>query len=86
MMSENLENQIWNKERRIDIDDQIIEIASETENKDNEFILIKNHIENNNRYLDPNFSLEVLATETKMSNTKVSNIINNQSEFNFRII
>ena len=60
-----------------------IEIAIEIETKENQFLIIKNHIENHNRYLDSAFSLEVLASETKMSTSKVSNIINNHSNFNF---
>ncbi len=55
----------------------------EVENNDNQFTVIKNHIENNNRYLDPNFSLEILASETKINASKVSSIINNYSEYNF---
>ena len=48
-----------------------------------QYLIIKEHIENNNRFLDPVFSLDILASEMKMSTTKVSNIINNHSEFNF---
>jgi AraC-like DNA-binding protein len=59
------------------------EIQPENESKENQFQIIKNHIENNNRFLDPGLSLDILASETKMSTTKVSNIINNHSEFNF---
>jgi AraC-like DNA-binding protein len=60
-----------------------IDIQPENESKENPFQIIKNHIENNNRYLDSEFSLDILASEIKMSTTKVSNIINNHSEFNF---
>jgi AraC-like DNA-binding protein len=59
------------------------EIPTEIESKDYQFLIIKNHIENQNRYLDSMFSLEILASETKMSVSKVSSIINNHSEFNF---
>jgi AraC-like DNA-binding protein len=48
-----------------------------------QILIIKNHIENNNRYLDTDFSLEILASEIKMSTSTVSSIINNQSDFNF---
>jgi AraC-like DNA-binding protein len=58
-------------------------ITIETESKENQLLIIQNHIENNNRYLDSMFSLEVLASETKMSVSKVSSIINNHSNFNF---
>ena len=60
-----------------------IEIPTEIESQENLLLLIKNHIENNNRYLDSMFSLEVLAQETKMSVSKVSSIINTHSDFNF---
>ncbi len=60
-----------------------IEIPTETESKENQLLIIQNHIENNNRYLDSMFSLEILASETKMSVSKVSSIINNHSNFNF---
>jgi AraC-like DNA-binding protein len=59
------------------------EIYIEMETKEDPFLMIRNHIEKNNRYLDSRFSLEILASETKMSTTKVSNIINNNSNFNF---
>jgi AraC-like DNA-binding protein len=58
-------------------------IPIETESNENQLLRIQNHIENNNRYLDSMFSLEVLALETKMSVSKVSSIINNHSDFNF---
>ncbi len=59
------------------------EIPTEIESKEIQFLIIKNHIEINNRYLDSMFSLEILASETKMSVSKVSSIINNHSNFNF---
>jgi AraC-like DNA-binding protein len=66
---------------------EVVEVKSEIpniiENKEESFLLVKKHIENNNRYLDSEFSLEVLASEIKMSTTKVSNIINQNSQFNF---
>ena len=51
--------------------------------KESQFLTVKKHIENNNRFLDPAFSLDVLASEIKMSTTKLSHIINNCSGFNF---
>jgi AraC-like DNA-binding protein len=69
------------KETIIEIPKSTIPI--ETESKENQLLIIQNHIENNNRYLDSMFSLEVLASETKMSVSKVSSIINNHSNFNF---
>lgn len=58
-------------------------IPIDIESRENLLLIIQNHIENQNRYLDSNFSLEVLASETKMSVSKVSSIINNHSDFNF---
>jgi AraC-like DNA-binding protein len=55
----------------------------ETNIKTDDFIILKNHIENNNRYLDAEFTMAMLASECKMSTTKVSTIINNHSGFNF---
>lgn len=51
--------------------------------KEDLFLIIKNYIENHNRYLDPLFSLEILASETKISASKVSTIINTNSNYNF---
>lgn len=56
---------------------------NENDNNEDQFLIIKNHIEQNNRFLDPFFSLEVLASEIKMSTTKVSNCINQNSNYNF---
>ncbi len=53
------------------------------EMKEDTFLIIKNHIQRNNRFLDPVFSLEILAAEVKMSVTKVSNCINQNSQYNF---
>ena len=55
----------------------------ENDTKENQYLIIKNHIQTNNRYLDPSFSLDILALEIKMSTTKVSQSINNHSDFNF---
>ncbi len=55
----------------------------EKEEQDDKFILIKNHIEQNQRYLDPLFSLEILAAEKGMSVNKLSQIINQSTNFNF---
>jgi AraC-like DNA-binding protein len=70
-------------EKEIIIEVSKTEIATETDSKESQFKIIKNHIEFNNRFLDSGFNLEVLASETKMSVSKVSSIINNHSEFNF---
>jgi AraC-like DNA-binding protein len=56
----------------------------ETKNhEENKFLEIKRHIENNNRFLDPLFSLEILADETKISVGKLSQIIQKQANYNF---
>ena len=60
-----------------------LDTVIEPESKENQLLIIQNHIENNKRYLDAGFNLEILASETKMSTTKVSGIINNNSNFNF---
>jgi AraC-like DNA-binding protein len=77
-------------ELRKDIEKELVlNIESEpiktfiSDTKEEQFLIIKNHIENKNRFLDPNFSLEILASELKMSNTKVSNSINQNSQYNF---
>ena len=59
------------------------EMIINNDGREYQYLIIKEHIENNNRFLDPVFSLDILASEMKMSTTKVSNIINNHSEFNF---
>jgi AraC-like DNA-binding protein len=49
----------------------------------NKFKAIESHIIENSTYLNPNYSLEKLATELKMSASTVSKIINNASTYNF---
>jgi AraC-like DNA-binding protein len=55
----------------------------EKEEQDDKFILINNYIKQNQRYLDPLFSLEILAAEKGMSVNKLSQIINQSNNFNF---
>jgi AraC-like DNA-binding protein len=50
---------------------------------DEKFHQIKNHIQNNKRYLDANFSLEMLSDETEISVTKLSNLIKSRTNCNF---
>ncbi len=50
---------------------------------DDLFLTIKNHIESNSAYLDAEFSLEKLASETKISVNKLSHCINLNSGNNF---
>lgn len=69
------------------------EIADEEKNKnntlhskeaeENKFLMIKNHIKKNKRFLDPTFSLERLSSEMGMSTSKLSHLINQKSGYNF---
>jgi AraC-like DNA-binding protein len=47
------------------------------------FLEIKHHIENNNRFLDPLFSIEILASETQMSIHKISQALQLHTNHNF---
>ncbi|WP_035676991.1 helix-turn-helix domain-containing protein [Flavobacterium limnosediminis] len=51
--------------------------------EDTKFEKIKNHIEKNKRYLDPYYSLEKLSSETEMSVSTLSHLINQESGYNF---
>jgi AraC-like DNA-binding protein len=53
------------------------------EQDDKRFLLIKNHIENKKRFLEPLFSLENLSDETEISINKLSQIINKKTGYNF---
>jgi AraC-like DNA-binding protein len=61
--------------------------SSKTKNpsstSNNKILNIKNHIENNFSYLNPQYSLENLSEELKMSTSSLSKIINTESEYNF---
>lgn len=69
------------------------EIAAEEKNKnntsnskeaeENKFLMIKNYIKKNKRFLDPVFSLERLSSEMGMSTSKLSHLINQESGYNF---
>lgn len=48
-----------------------------------EFERVRTHIVENQRYLDPNFQLELLAAEVAMSPSHLSKLINTYSDFNF---
>ncbi|WP_026714828.1 helix-turn-helix domain-containing protein [Flavobacterium daejeonense] len=50
---------------------------------DSKFQPVKNYIEKNKRYIDPNFSLEKLASEMNISTSKLSHLINQESGYNF---
>jgi AraC-like DNA-binding protein len=47
------------------------------------FLGIKEYIESNKRYLDPNFSLEMLSSELKISTSSLSQTINKDNSTNF---
>ncbi len=55
----------------------------EKETDEDKFLRIKIHIENNNRFLDPLFSLEILAAEVKINTVKLSQIIQKYTQNNF---
>jgi AraC-like DNA-binding protein len=62
---------------------KIEENKDQNELDDKRFLLLKNHIESKKRYLDPSFSLENLSDETEISVNKLSQIINQKTDFNF---
>ncbi|MES2748207.1 MAG: helix-turn-helix domain-containing protein [Bacteroidota bacterium] len=51
--------------------------------KSDKFLIVKNYIQDNTSYLNPEFSLDNLASEIKMSTSSLSQIINNESNYNF---
>jgi AraC-like DNA-binding protein len=55
----------------------------EKSRKDDRFTAIDTYIKSNERYLDPLFSLENLATETELNGNLVSQIINQSVNLNF---
>lgn len=58
------------------------EIKSD-ETKDDKFTAIQIHVEANEKYLDPMFSLEILASQMNMSTSLLSQIINTKCGCNF---
>jgi len=55
-----------------------------TKKPDNKkFLMIKNHIKKNKRFLDPTFSLERLSSEMGIGTSKLSQLINKESGRNF---
>jgi AraC-like DNA-binding protein len=51
--------------------------------EENKFQQIRTYIEKNKRFRDPTFSLEKLASEMKISTSKLSHLINQESGYNF---
>ncbi len=51
--------------------------------KENQFLAIKEYIKQNKRYLDPVFSLECLSSEMGISTSKLSQLINKNSNYHF---
>lgn len=72
-----------NENEVVAIFEKKIDSKNQNEQDDKRFLLIKNHIENTKRYLDPLFSLENLSDETEISINKLSQIINQKTGYNF---
>lgn len=53
------------------------------ESEENKFLIIKDYIKKNKRFLDPSFSLERLSSEMGISTSKLSHLINQESGYNF---
>lgn len=53
------------------------------ESEENKFLMIKDYIKKNKRFLDPTFSLERLSSEMGISTSKLSHLINQESGYNF---
>ncbi|SHG50753.1 AraC-type DNA-binding protein [Flavobacterium fluvii] len=53
------------------------------ESEEEKFLIIKNYIKKNKRFLDPSFSLERLSSEMGISTSKLSHLINQESGYNF---
>ena len=72
-----------NENEVVAIFEKKIDSKNQNEQDHKRFLLIKNHIENTKRYLDPLFSLENLSDETEISVNKLSQIINQKTGYNF---
>jgi AraC-like DNA-binding protein len=58
-------------------------ISNGKESDGDKFLMIKNYIKKNKRFLDPTFSLERLSSEMGISTSKLSHLINQESGYNF---
>ena len=58
-------------------------VSNGKESEENKFLMIKNYIKKNKRFLDPAFSLERLSSEMGISTSKLSHLINQESGYNF---
>ncbi|WP_395061020.1 helix-turn-helix domain-containing protein [Flavobacterium sp.] len=58
-------------------------ISTKELQKSDKFLAIEKYIENNNRFLDSELTLELLASELKLSTSSLSNSINKESSYNF---
>ena len=58
-------------------------VSKGKESDENKFQTIKNYIKKNKRFLDPTFSLERLSSEMGISTSKLSQLINQESGYNF---
>jgi YesN/AraC family two-component response regulator len=56
---------------------------SVNENQESQFLLIKEYIKQNKRFLDPTFSLECLSSEMGISTSKLSQLIHKNSNCHF---
>jgi len=57
--------------------------SNSKEAEENKFLMIKNYIKKNKRFLDPAFSLERLSSEMGISTSKLSHLINQESGYSF---
>ena len=65
-------------------EEKYINVIPNTKKPEEEkFLMIKNHIKKNKRYLDPTFSLEKLSSEMGIGTSKLSHLINKESGRNF---
>ena len=51
--------------------------------KNDKYLIIKNHIESNSKYLDANYSLEILSKELNIGLSSLSQSINQNNDYNF---
>jgi AraC-like DNA-binding protein len=58
-------------------------VSNSKESEEGKFKKIKKYIKKNKRFLDPTFSLERLSSEMGISTSKLSQLINKESGYNF---
>lgn len=62
---------------------QVNSVSNNKESEEYKFQIVKNYIKKNKRFLDPTFSLERLSSEMGISTSKLSQLINQESGYNF---